>query len=102
VPVEGLPTVRTLAEMYDLDRRYRGTAGAKAGVDEAVLREVWMRGAGAVVLNLLRFVQGDAPETNPDDPVARVLEAWDAEVLKAVVDQAMVAEKFPRSDCDAP
>lgn len=96
MPVEGLPSVRTLAEMYELDRTRRGTAEGKAGVDDAVRREIWMRGAGAVVLNLLRFVQGDAPETNPDDPVARALEAWDAEVLQAIVDQAMLAEQSHR------
>ena len=36
-------------------------------------------------LNLLRFIQGDAPESSPTDPVAGVREAWDAEMLLAAV-----------------
>lgn len=102
MPLEGLPQVRTLAEMYEFNRKHSLERMAKEGVTETVLREVWMLGASTVVLNLLRFIQGDAPESDPTDPVARVLEAWDAEVLRAVVDQAMAFEASRRSGTDKP
>ena len=99
MPLEGLPFVRTLAEMFELNRKQIG-ALTQQGVTDTVLREVWMLGAGAVVLNLLRFIQGDAPESDPTDPVARVLEAWDAEVLQASVEQIMAIEASRRSGSD--
>ena len=102
MPLEGLPFVRTLAEMYELDRKHSLAPVAQQGVTDTVLQQVWMLGASTVVLNLLRFIQSDAPESDPTDPVARVLEAWDAEMLQSVVDEVMVAEKSRRSDSDAP
>ena len=102
MPLEGLPFVRTLAEMWEFDKKHSLAQMAKQGVTDTVLQQVWMLGASTVVLNLLRFIQGDAPESDPTDPVARVLEAWEAEVLQSVVDQVMLAEKPRRSDSDAP
>ena len=99
MPQEGLPFIRTLAEMYELNRK-QITALTQQGVTDTVLREVWMLGAGAVVLNLLRFIQGDAPESDPTDPVARVLEAWDAEMLQAAVNHVMAFEASRRSGSD--
>jgi hypothetical protein len=96
MPLEGLPLVRTLAEMYELNSKEIATL-AQRGITDDVLREVWMLGAGSVVLGLLRFMQGDAPESDPNDPVARVLEAWDAEVLRASVDKIMAIEASRRS-----
>ena len=100
MPLEGLPLVRTLAEMYELARKHRLAPMAEQGVTDTVLRQTWMLGASTVVLNLLRFIQGDAPESDPTDPVARVLEAWDAEVLRSAVDEAIAFEASRRSGSD--
>ena len=89
MPIEDLPDVPTLEEMYQLHRRHRVVG------DSEDQRQAWFIGADAVNGKLLILLRDKGEQESVASFVSRVLEAWDTELLDRAVARTLARQARP-------
>jgi hypothetical protein len=100
MPVEELPDVPTLEEMYQIHKHHRMIDRTNELDSDEQQRHAWFLGADAVNGKLLVLLRDKDKDESVASFVTKVLEAWDAEILEREVARATAAEAVRRSNSE--
>ena len=102
MPIEELPDVPTLEEMYQIHKQHRMTGVRNEQSCDERQRHAWFLGADAVNGKLLILLRDKDKEESVASFMTKVLEAWDSEILDREVARAKATEAARRTSSEGP